>query len=89
MYWLQAVLRNSKFELRNPKFSPKQIYSKSMDQPDDPLEFPDNQASEDISPSAAEHRLAEILLRVAAGDTSVVSEVYWLQNLNRKKPPER
>jgi hypothetical protein len=58
-----------------------------MDQPEDPLESPDKPAEEDVSPSDAERRLAEILRRVAAGDTSVVSEVYWLQMLDRKKPP--
>jgi hypothetical protein len=60
-----------------------------MDQAENPLEDSDNEVTEDLPPSEAERRLAEVLRRVAAGDTSVVSEVYWLQNLDRKKPPER
>jgi hypothetical protein len=59
-----------------------------MDQPENPLEAPDNQAAEDVPPSEAERRLAEVLRRVAAGDTSVVSEVYWLQMFDRKKSPK-
>jgi hypothetical protein len=59
-----------------------------MDQADDPLRDSDKEVAENSLPSAAERRLAEVLRRVAAGDTSVVSEVYWLQMLDRKKPPE-
>jgi hypothetical protein len=42
--------------------------------------------AEEALGSDLEGRLADVLCRVARGDTSAVSEVYWLQNLvNRTK----
>jgi hypothetical protein len=39
---------------------------------------PDDQPQEE---SAEEQRLAQIMRRIALGDTSVTSEVYWMQLL--------
>jgi hypothetical protein len=58
-----------------------------MDQAENPLEDSDKEVAEELPLSEAERRLAEVMRRVAAGDTSAVSEVYWLQMLDLKKPP--
>ena len=62
-----------------------------MEDAKNPQKDPPSEDSETTSPAEAQRErwLAEVLRRVAAGDTSVVDEVYWLQMLNASKPPER
>jgi hypothetical protein len=89
----QVILEQSQ---RGQRYSawplPKAIDPEAiMEDPKGPPKDPATEDSDATLFAEAERarRLAEVLRRVAAGDTSVVDEVYWLQMLNDKKLPQR